>query len=478
MLDPYIAAEVCFASRTSANAGSGSRLSMKGRDNRERGFAMLLVFVMAAAVAIMLYRELPRVAFEAQRNKEAMLIERGEQYSRAIQLYVRKWKKYPATMEDLENTNQIRFLRRRYNDPMTGKSEWRIVHVGPGGVFTDSLVHKPPSLTKEEKKEADPLVWVAPTIGTPAAQGQQTGPAFPQTRPSERGGMRLPGQQPGQPVDPSNPQAQQPQTGYAAYGNQPGVYNPNQPQQPGAYPLQQGIPPGVNPQQYPGQPGVNPLQAYSQQPGANPQPTGFNPLLPPGQPQQPGVYPGQPVNSQTGGVSPYPYSTQPGAQGAPPPFGQPGTTATPGGQPAQNQALSLINQILTTPRAGGLAGTGAAAPAGMQIGGGIAGVASTVERAGIKIYNEKEKYNEWEFLYDLTKDKTGMGAALGAAGIQQQQNPQAQQPGQQTQQTPFGQSPFGAQPGFGTPAQPGVNNPAFPAGNSPFGLPPQPAGRR
>jgi len=56
---------------------------------------MLLVFVMAAAVAITLYRELPRVAFEAQRNKEELLIERGEQYSRAIQLYVRKWKKYP-----------------------------------------------------------------------------------------------------------------------------------------------------------------------------------------------------------------------------------------------------------------------------------------------------------------------------------------------------------------------------------------------
>src|SRR5207245_11592662 len=140
---------------------------MKRRGERQKGFAMRLVFVMAATVALMLYRELPRVAFEAQRNKEDLLIERGEQYSRAIQLYVRKWKKYPATMEDLESTNQIRFLRKRYIDPMTGKSEWRIVHVGPGGVFTDSLVHKPPSLTKEEKKEADPLVWVAPTIGTP-----------------------------------------------------------------------------------------------------------------------------------------------------------------------------------------------------------------------------------------------------------------------------------------------------------------------
>ena len=37
---------------------------MRRRGERERGFAMLLLFVMAAAVAIMLYRELPRVAFE------------------------------------------------------------------------------------------------------------------------------------------------------------------------------------------------------------------------------------------------------------------------------------------------------------------------------------------------------------------------------------------------------------------------------
>src|SRR5437762_7680715 len=124
---------------------------MKRREERQKGFAMLLVFVMAATVAIMLYKELPRVAFEAQRNKEQLLIERGEQYSRAIQLYVRKWKKYPATIDDLESTNQLRFLRKRYIDPMSGKGEWRLVHVGPGGVFLDSLVNKPPSLDKKDE---------------------------------------------------------------------------------------------------------------------------------------------------------------------------------------------------------------------------------------------------------------------------------------------------------------------------------------
>jgi hypothetical protein len=396
---------------------------------RERGFAMLLVFVMAAAIAITLYMELPRVAFEAQRNKEALLIERGEQYTRAIQLYVRKFKKYPIKIEDLEETNQIRFLRKRYIDPMTGKSEWRIIHMGPGGVFTDSLTHKPPGKDKEEQKAANTFTYEAPPTGSTIVPGQGD-PAFPQARPSERAGMRLPGQmQPGQPVDPLNPQQQQP--GYPQAGVVPGFPYPNQ--QPGAYPAQQGVP---------GMP-----------PGVNPQPAGFNPLLPAGMqgayPQQPygqqGVYPGAPVNSQTGGVSPsFPYSTQPGVQGAPASFPQPGITPNPGMQPGQNQALNLINQILTTPRAGGIAGTNQPM-GGMQIGPGIAGVATTVERRGIKIYNDKSKYNEWEFIYDLTKDTKGMAGTTGIPGAPQQ-GTQGQQQGQQTLGT---QSPFAGQSGGG-----------------------------
>ena len=107
----------------------------------ESGYAMLLVFLMAAMIAIALYNEMPRVAFEAQRAKEQLLIERGEQYKRAIQLFVRKMSRYPATIEELESTNNIRFLRKRYVDPMTGKDKWRLIHIN-GGVLTDSIVQK------------------------------------------------------------------------------------------------------------------------------------------------------------------------------------------------------------------------------------------------------------------------------------------------------------------------------------------------
>lgn len=113
----------------------------------ERGFALLIVFLFAAAVAVMLYREMPRVAFESQRAKEQVLMDRGQQYVRAIQLFVVANKRYPARIEDLENTNQKRYLRRRYIDPMTGKDEWRLIHVNAAGLLTDSLVTKPPTPT-------------------------------------------------------------------------------------------------------------------------------------------------------------------------------------------------------------------------------------------------------------------------------------------------------------------------------------------
>jgi hypothetical protein len=113
------------------------------RHQKERGFALLLIFFMAAAIAIMLYAQLPRVAFESERDKEQLLIDRGEQYKRAIALFYNDYKRYPSKIEDLEDTNGHRYLRRRYKDPYTGKDEWRLIHTN-GQYLTDSLVQKPP----------------------------------------------------------------------------------------------------------------------------------------------------------------------------------------------------------------------------------------------------------------------------------------------------------------------------------------------
>src|SRR5215472_18496109 len=103
---------------------------------------------MASVVAISLYLEIPRVAVETERAKEQLLIDRGEQYKRAIQLFTKKAGRYPARIEELESFQNQRFLRKRYIDPMTGKEEWRLVHI-QNGILTDSKLAKPQQKTEE-----------------------------------------------------------------------------------------------------------------------------------------------------------------------------------------------------------------------------------------------------------------------------------------------------------------------------------------
>src|SRR6187200_3225151 len=123
---------------------------MPKRRQSERGYALIFVFAMSAMMAMMLYLEMPRLALEMQRNREELLIQCGEQYVRAIKVFQKKNKKWPQTIEELENTNGVRFLRRRYVDPMTGKDEWRLIHADGNGRLTDSLVQKPMDPSKND----------------------------------------------------------------------------------------------------------------------------------------------------------------------------------------------------------------------------------------------------------------------------------------------------------------------------------------
>jgi hypothetical protein len=151
--------------------------------------------------------------------------------------------------------------------------------------------------------------------------------------------------------------------------------------------------------------------------------------------------PGPPAISQTGGVSPTPYPTQPaGSQGQPPNSAQPGSQAI---NPAQQAAAAaIINQILMTPNPRGLAA--ASGVQGNMMGGGIAGVASTMKDDSIMVYNDREKYDEWEFVYNPAKDKP-LPNPNGGGGV----GTPASQIGSQAGMAPAGASPFGATAGPG-----------------------------
>jgi hypothetical protein len=399
------------------------------RRQQESGFAMLMVFVMAAVVAISLYYEMPRVAFESQRFREQTLVDRGNQYRRAIQLFYRKFGRYPAAMDDLETTNNIRFLRHKYKDPMTGKDEWRLIHMGPGGILTDSLVQKAQnplapagSGTATGTGSSTSTGFGSSTTATATDTSTGTDPNN-QTAGFNLGTVRRPSDQMatgtptgGQPVDPNNP--------YQTV--------PTAPLGPGVVP---GGVPGQYPVQYPGQP-VNPNQPYDpNNPNPNPNQVPVAPLQPydPNNPNPPQPPPGF-VQGRGGFVAAPPVSTVGSTPGQP---GQPGTGPS---------AAGIIQNLLTTPRSAPDSSTstfgtvtGANGTGGI---GGIAGVASKFEGTGIKIIHDRKKYKEWEFVYDFKND-----------GNKQQGLP-GQTPGQTGQpnglNVPGTNTSTGATPGTGT----------------------------
>jgi type II secretory pathway pseudopilin PulG len=95
----------------------------------ERGYILLMLMLFVALLAIAAGALAPTMAFRVRRDREEEMIHRGVQYSRAIRRYVKKTGRYPSRLEELENTNNIRFLRKRYKDPITGK-DFKLLHVG------------------------------------------------------------------------------------------------------------------------------------------------------------------------------------------------------------------------------------------------------------------------------------------------------------------------------------------------------------
>jgi hypothetical protein len=475
--------------------------------NPEGGYALLMIFLMAAIVALMLYQQLPRVAFETEREKEQLLIDRGEQYIRAIQLYyIANNRQFPTSIEDLEKREK-RFLRRRYLDPYTGKDEWRIIH-GNGTFLTDSLVQKAPGATDSSSQSAS---TTNPTAGEPQVNAAVL--QRPSDRPNTPAGFNQPSFNPqgfqngqdanGQPVaanfggnQPGN-SALPPITLQAGQAGQPGGLPPitlapaggaNQAgglppitlSTPGTQPGTQGgsgfrVGGGLAAPQFPGQvpgqvPGQIPGQVPSQIPGQVPG-------------QFPGQFPGQtgpgglPGGIQTG--VPPGFRIDPNGQLVPITAGQqqqgiPGGTnpaGIPGQQPSQqpggaqdpNSALNLINQLLTNPRQTPTVQT--APTSGNQIGA-IAGIASTHKGPSIKVYKDQDHYELWEFVFTPTAATAGAGGVggggVGGPGGRGANQPGGQPNGQPTgQQGPFGQpGGFGGQPGpFGQPGGLGGRGP-------------------
>jgi type II secretory pathway pseudopilin PulG len=108
-----------------------SHMKSRRARSKESGYVLLAVMLTLTLMLIALSVEAPRIAQQIKRDKEEEMIHRGKDYATAVKRFVHKnGGRYPASIEQLENTNHIRFLRKKYVDPMTGEADWKMVHVG------------------------------------------------------------------------------------------------------------------------------------------------------------------------------------------------------------------------------------------------------------------------------------------------------------------------------------------------------------
>ncbi len=106
----------------------------RGSRRDERGYVLLALLLTMGLLVIFAAAIMPTIKFQIERDREEELIHRGTQYSRAIRGYYKKFGRYPVKIEDLESTNNMRFLRKRYKDPTNCAGgtcqDFKLLHFG------------------------------------------------------------------------------------------------------------------------------------------------------------------------------------------------------------------------------------------------------------------------------------------------------------------------------------------------------------
>ena len=331
----------------------------------DQGYVLITLILFIAILTIAAVAIVPTITFQIKRDREQELIHRGVQYSRAIKHYVKKFGRYPTRMEDLENTNQVRFLRKRYKDPITGQ-DFKLLHMGEVQMAFGAGIAGATSVT-------------AMAAGAAGAAAAQQGPAGLQALAAFQNNLANGGSA----------------TAVAGAG---GLGNQTTTNQAG----------GIVSTPVVGAAGQN-VQAGDTE----------------------GEGEGQ---------------TQPGTT---PAAGQGGTFAAAG--PAVPGAGS--NQFGTTPN-------------GQQVfgGGPVVGVVSTSKDKSIRVFNKKDHYNQWQFIYDPASDTGGLLSTPNQPPLMQAQSVQ--------QQNAAGQQGTGTNPGgFGNT---GFSNTGFSNQPGPGSQPNQP----
>jgi type II secretory pathway pseudopilin PulG len=106
---------------------------------KNKGFTYVgfLILIAISGAGLVAYSDIASHA--SQREKEAELLFRGDQYRQGIAAYYKKEQRYPQSLDQLLLDKRypmpVRHLRRLYPDPMTGSADWAVVDAPGGGVM-------------------------------------------------------------------------------------------------------------------------------------------------------------------------------------------------------------------------------------------------------------------------------------------------------------------------------------------------------
>src|SRR5215475_13351598 len=157
---------------------------------RQSGYILLTILLWVSLLMVAV--SLPMLTYyhqQMKRDQEEELVHRGVEYERAIRKYYRKLGSYPATVEMLEDSNHMRFLRKRYKDPITGK-DFKVLHqvdvmmafgnaIGGGGIAGAQSLGQPvaslnaPASPSPDTSASPSDTTTGAVAGTTGEQAQQ-----------------------------------------------------------------------------------------------------------------------------------------------------------------------------------------------------------------------------------------------------------------------------------------------------------------
>src|SRR6202163_2199188 len=145
----------------------------------QRGYMLITLMLALALITIALLTVLPEIGQQIRRDREEEMRNRGTAYMRAIQHFYKKFGRYPSRLEELENTNNLRFIRKRYKDPInrdpaTGKEkDFKLLHqtdisLNNGPVLGPTPGPQQPGISTPPPLSVDPS---NPAPGNPPEKG-------------------------------------------------------------------------------------------------------------------------------------------------------------------------------------------------------------------------------------------------------------------------------------------------------------------